>query len=144
MKKLLYSILLFTSVILFGQKNKNVKFAICNDVLGTVDMFESYKKQIESTVLFKADKLPQHLKKFNFLAESGLTEIKLKKNYGTPDILSLENFNEQNSLAKDTPVNIDGFIVNDTTTKIYSEIIKDSEVRVEDGKKYIFISTFNK
>ncbi|WP_129535873.1 hypothetical protein [Chryseobacterium sp. 3008163] len=53
MKKILYTFLIFSSAILFGQKNSKVKFAICNGAVGTTEMFEPYKKDIESTTFLR-------------------------------------------------------------------------------------------
>ncbi|PIF44798.1 hypothetical protein CLU96_1792 [Chryseobacterium sp. 52] len=145
MTKILYSFLIFSSAILFAQKSNNVKFTICNNVVGTAEMFESHKKEIESFIVFKAtSQLPQHLKKFNYLAENGLSEVKLKKNAGTPDIISLAALNEQNTVPKDKEVIIDGYKFNDTTTEIYSEIIHSISVKEDNGEKYLSISTSDK
>lgn len=141
MKKILYSFLLFASSILFAQANTNVQFTVCNDVLGTVEMFGPYKKGVVSKLFYKREKLPQHLKKFSYLAEKGLTEFKLKKDFGTPDILSLGVLNEQNNLAIDTPVNIEGYIFKETSINIYSEMVKKIEVKEDNGKKILFILT---
>jgi len=142
MKKILYTFLIFSSAILLGQKNSNVKFAICNGAVGTTEMFEPYKKDIESNTFFKATaKLPQHLQKFNYLAESGLTEIKFKKNTGTPDIMSLAALNEQSNIPKDARVMIDGYMFDNPNTNIYSVLVKRIEVKEDNGEKYLSIFT---
>ena len=142
MKKILYTFLIFSSAILFGQKNSKVKFAICNGAVGTTEMFEPYKKDIESTTFFKATtKLPQHLQKFSYLAEDGLTEIKFKKNVGTPDIMSLAALNEQSNVLKNTKVMIDGYVFDNPTTNIYSILVKRIEVKEDNGEKYLSIFT---
>ncbi|MCI3938151.1 hypothetical protein MQX03_13140 [Chryseobacterium aahli] len=144
MKKILYTFLIFSSAILFGQKNSKVKFAICNGAVGTTEMFEPYKKDIESTTFFKATtKLPQHLQKFSYLAEDGLTEIKFKKNVGAPDIMSLAALNEQSNVPKDTKVMIDGYVFDNPDTNIYSVMVKRIDVKEDNGKKYLSIFTYD-
>ncbi|MCW3169863.1 hypothetical protein OMO38_15160 [Chryseobacterium sp. 09-1422] len=142
MKKILYSFLIFSSTILLGQKNTKVKFAICNGAVGTTEMFEPHKKDIESTTFFMATtKLPQHLQKFSYLAEGGLTELKFKKNVGAPDIMSLAALNEQSNVAKDTKVMIDGYVFDNPETNIYIVMVKRIDVKEDNGEKYLSIFT---
>lgn len=142
MKKIIYPVLFLASATLFGQKNPNMKFAIYNDVVGNVKMFDHYKNQIESVHVFKTKaNLPKNLKKFDFLADKGLIEIKLKKNAGTPDLVSLESLNEQYQVPKDTPVSIEGYEFSDTSTKVFNEMITKVDVKDENGKKTLYIST---
>ncbi|SHL07267.1 hypothetical protein [Chryseobacterium polytrichastri] len=142
MKKIMYFVLLIASATLFGQKNSNMKFAIYNDVVGNVKMFDHYKNQIESVHVFKTKaNLPKNLKKFDFLADKGLIEIKLKKNAGTPDLVSLEVLNEQYQIPKDTSVFIEGYEFSDTSTKVFNEMITKIDVKDENGKKALYIST---
>ena len=130
------------SAMLSAQKKANPKFAVCNDVIGTVKMFNHYKDQVEKTTIFKTKaSLPAHLKKFEFLANGGLTEIQLKKNAGTPDIISLEMINEQYSLPKNTPVSIDGYSFDDSQINIYSEIITDGKIMDSNGQKILYLTT---
>lgn len=144
MKKTLYSLLLFVSVVMLAQKNRDVKFAIANDIVGTDQMFTNYKDKVESTHFYKPkEKLPQYLEKFNILAEKGLTEIKLKKNAGTPDIIQLEALNEQYDLPKNTSVFIEGYEFDTIATKIYSEIILKIEVKDNNGQKHLYLFTNN-
>ncbi|MFP7657966.1 hypothetical protein [Chryseobacterium proteolyticum] len=64
MKKILYSFLLVSSVCLFGQKNPSAKFAVANDIVGTVDMFKDKSDFIQSMHVYKTPAtLPQNLKK---------------------------------------------------------------------------------
>ncbi|KPH14792.1 hypothetical protein [Chryseobacterium sp. ERMR1:04] len=145
MKKIIYSLLVFTSATMLAQKNTNVNFTIYNDVVGTDEMFAHYKEKIESKHFFKPkEKLPQHLEKFAYIAEKGLTEIKLKKNIGTPDIIPLEILNEQYRIPKDTPIFIEGYEFDDTTIRIYSEIITKVDVKDDSDKKYLYIFTTDK
>lgn len=142
MKKSLYAFLVFISGILSAQKNPNVQFAVSNNAVGTVTMFDHYKNNIEKVNVFKTKtSLPQHLKKFDYLADNGLTEIKFKKNAGTPDMMSLEMLNEQFNLPKNTVVFIDGYQFDHPETNIYSEIIINGKVIENDGKKSLHIST---
>jgi predicted DNA-binding protein YlxM (UPF0122 family) len=142
MKKLLYTFLIFFSGVLLAQKNNTVKFAIYNNVIGTVSMFNLYKSSIEKINVFKTKaSLPSHLKKFDYLADNGLVEIIFKKNAGYPDSLSLEMLNEQNNLPKERPVYIDGYQFNDTSTLIYNDMITTIEFKEVNGQQCIHIST---
>ncbi len=141
MKKLFYIFFVFISGVLFAQKNTSVKFAVYNNAIGTADMFDLYKNSIANTAVFKKSGLPSHLKKFDYLADNGLIEIRFKKNAGYPDSLSLEMLNDQNNLPKDRPVFIEGYQFNDTTTLVYNEMISNIEVIDHNGEKNIHIST---
>lgn len=145
MKKILYSLLVFASATIFAQKNPNVKFAICNDAVGTVAMFDAKKEFVQSVNVFKAKaNLPQNLKKFDYLADNGLAEVKFKKNFGTLDFMSLANFNTQNGLPKDAPVFIEGYEFKNTDTNIFADMIADTKVETVDGKKALVITTVKK
>lgn len=142
MKKLLYIFLVFVSGVLLAQKNTDVKFAVYNNAIGTASMFDLYKDSIEKVNIFKTKaSLPSHLKKFDYLADNGLIEIKFKKNAGFPDRLSLEMLNEQNNLPKDKTVFIEGYPFNDTTTLVYNDMISNIELIDSNGQKNIHIST---
>ena len=142
MKKLLYIFIVFFSGVLSAQKNNNVKFAVYNNAIGTDAMFDLYRSSIEKATVFKTKaSLPSHLKKFDYLADNGLMEIRFKKNAGYPDSLSLETLNEQNNLPKDRPVFIEGYEFNDTTTLVYNEMIGNIELIDSNGQKNIHIST---
>ena len=142
MKKLLYIFLVFFSGVLFAQKNTHITFAVYNNTIGTATMFDLYKDSIEKITVFKPQtSLPTHLKKFDYLVDNGLIEIRFKKNAGYPDSLSLETLNEQNSLPKDRPVFIEGYQFNDTATLVYNEMISNIEVIDTNGQKNIHIST---
>ncbi|WP_330746697.1 hypothetical protein [Chryseobacterium sp. CP-77] len=142
MKKLLYILFIINSLLLLGQKNSNIQFAVYNDAVGTSSMFNLYKSSIEKLNVFKTKaSLPSHLKKFDYLADNGLIEITFKKNEGYPDSLSLEMLNEQSDLPKDRPVFIEGYQFNDTSTRIYSEMITNIELKDCNGLQCIHIST---
>ncbi|KIC64155.1 hypothetical protein [Chryseobacterium taiwanense] len=141
MKKILYSLLVFASVTLYAQKNPNVKFAICNDAVGTVNLFNARKAMVQSTTPYKAAALPTGLKKYSYLAQNGLTEVKYKKDVGTLDWITLANINTQYQLPENNPVIIEGYEFNDSSTKIYAEIIAQAQVKEHDGKKVLFITT---
>jgi len=80
MKKILYSLLICASATAFAQKNPNVRFAVSNNAVGTVSMFDANKKYVQSVNVFKTKaNIPQNLKKYDFLADNGLTEVKFKK-----------------------------------------------------------------
>lgn len=145
MKKVLYSLLIFASATLFAQKNTTVKFAICNDAVGTVAMFDAKKEAIQSMHVYKAKaNLPQNLKKYDYLAENGLVEMKFKKDFGTLDRMSLANFNVQHGLEKDSPVLIEGYEFKNTETHIFADMIADTKVELIEGKKTLVITTVKK
>lgn len=145
MKKILYTLLIFASATLFAQKNPKVKFAIGNDAVGTVDMFDARKQYVQSMNVFKTKaSLPQNLKKFDYLADNGLAEVKLKTNLGNLDIISLGQFNTQNGLPKESPVMIEGYEFTDPNTNIFADIMSDYKVEVVDGKKVLVITTIKK
>ncbi|MBQ0152649.1 MAG: hypothetical protein KBS61_07125 [Chryseobacterium sp.] len=142
---MLYSLLIFASANFFAQKNPNVKFVICNDAVGTVPVFNANKAFVQSSTVFKSKTaLPSNLKKFDFLADNGLTESKFKKDYGTLDIMNLSTLNEQYGLPKDTPVYIEGYEFSNTETTIFAEILAKIEVKQMDGKKVLFVTTPSK
>lgn len=141
MKKVLYSLFIFASATLFAQKNTKIKFAVLEGMVGTTTLLESQKQYIQSTQAYKAANLPQKLKKFSFIAEQGLTEVKYKNNVGTPDNISIAQLNEQSNLPKDTPAIIEGYEFKDTNMRIYAEIIQQLEIKDYNGVKSIFITT---
>jgi hypothetical protein len=141
MKKLLYSFLLLSSATLFAQKNTATKFAVANDIVGTVDMFNAYKSRIQSTQTYKAANLPQNLKKFGYIAENGLVEYKLKSGQGVLDRLPLSELNAQYGLAKNTPVFIDGYEFTNTNTLVFGDILGNMEVIDNKGSKAVSIIT---
>ncbi|KUJ52323.1 hypothetical protein [Chryseobacterium sp. JAH] len=145
MKKILYSLLIFASATLFAQKNPNVKFAICNDAVGTVAMFDARKEFVQSVNVFKAKaNLPQNLKKFDYLADNGLAEVKFKKDFGTLDFMTLGEFNIQNGLPQNASVFIEGYEFKNPETKIFADMITDTKVETVDGKKALVIKTMKK
>lgn len=145
MKKLLYSLLIFASATMFAQKNTSVKFAVGDDIVGTVTMFNANKNFVQSISTFKTKaSLPQNLKKFEFLADNGLAEAKLKGNVGTLDNISLAQMNEQHDLPKDNPVFIEGYEFKDTSIKIYANMMQDYKVEDINGKKTLVITTIKK
>ena len=132
---------IFASATLFAQKNTKVKFAVLEDMVGTTTLFERQKEYVKSTQTYKIANLPQKFKKFSFIAEQGLTEVKYKNNVGLPDNVSLAQLNEQNNLPKDTPAIIEGYEFKDTNMRIYAEIAQQVEVREYNGVKSLFITT---
>jgi hypothetical protein len=145
MKKILYSLLIFASATLFAQKNPTVKFAICNDAVGTVAMFDAKKEFVQSVNVFKAKaNLPQNLKKFDYLADNGLAEVKFKKDFGTLDFMTLGDYNTQNGLSQDASVFIEGYEFKNPDTKIFADMIADTKVETVDGKKALVITTIKK
>lgn len=143
MKKLLYSFLLLSSATLFAQKNTSIRFAVANDIVGTVDMFSNNLKgyvQSSRTFRFSAE-LPQNLKKFVNIADNGLVEYKLKSGLGTLDRLSLADLNTQYNLAKHTPVLIDGYEFANTDTLVYGDILRNVKVVDNNGSKTVSVST---
>lgn len=145
MKKLLYSFLLLSSATLFAQKNASTKFAVADDIVGTVDMFTAnHKDAIQSTQTYKsAAQLPQNLKKYSFIADNGLVEYKLKNGQGTIDRIALSEINTQYGIAKDTPVLIDGYEFKNTDTKVFGDILNNMKVVDNNGAKAVSITTKN-
>ena len=141
MKKILYSLFIFASATLFAQKNTKVKFAVAGDMVGTTTLFENQKEYVQSKQAYKAANLPQKLKKFSFIADQGLTEVKFKNNVGPLDNVSLAQYNEQHNIPKDTPVIIEGYEFKDTNMRIYAEIAQQVEVKDYNGVKSVFITT---
>lgn len=145
MKKILYSLLIFASATLFAQKNPSVKFAICNDAVGTVTLFDANKTFVQSMNVFKSKaSIPQNLKKYDYIADNGLAEVKFKKDVGTLDIMPLSTLNDQYGLPKDTPVFIEGYEFKNAETMIFAEIIAKTDVKQVDGKKVLYITTTTK
>lgn len=145
MKKLLYSFLLLSSVTLFAQKNASTKFAVADDIVGTVDMFTAnHKSSIKSTRTYKsAAELPQNLKKYSFIADNGLVEYKLNTDQGAIDRISLSEINEQFGLAKNTPVIIDGYEFNNSDVKVFGDILNNMHLIDNNGAKAVSITTKN-
>jgi len=143
MKKLFYSFLLLSSATLFAQKNSSTRFAVANDIVGTVDMFSTnLKSYVQSLRTFKSSaELPQNLKKFNTIAENGLVEYKLKSGLGALDRLALSDLNAQHNLEKNTPVLIDGYEFADTDTLIYGDLLGNVQVIDNKGSKAVSVTT---
>jgi len=142
MKKILYSLLICTSATVFAQKNPSTRFAVANDIVGTVDMFTIRKDIIQSKNAYKtAATLPQNLKKYSFLADKGLTEVKIKAGYEALDRLTISQLNEQHQLPKDQPVLIDGYEFSNPETSVYGDLLAKMDVKDYNGKKTLFIST---
>lgn len=145
MKKILYSLLIFGSATLFAQKNNNVKFAVSNGNVGTVALFDSKKEHVQKVNVYKTKaSLPQNLKKYDFIADNGLSEVTFKSSFGTLDFMSLANFNAQNGLPKDNPVFIEGYEFKNTDINIFADIIADMKVETVDGRKSLVITTNKK
>ncbi|MCJ8153875.1 hypothetical protein MKJ01_08920 [Chryseobacterium sp. SSA4.19] len=145
MKKLFYSFLLLSSATASAQKDVNAKFAVANDIVGTVDMFTAnHKNSIQSTRTYKsAAELPQNLKNFSYLADNGLVEYKLKS--GTSiDRLALSEVNVQFGLPEQTPVFIDGYEFKNTNTKVYGDLLYNMQVIDRNGQKAVSITTTKK
>lgn len=142
MKKLLYSFLILSSATLFAQQKSATKFAIADNVIGTVDMFNAKKNLVQvSKVYATPASLPQSLKKYSKLFAKGVTEYKFKDGKNIFDIMSLADINTQHGIAQDTPVFIDGIEFNDTKTLVYPQILKKTEQKDYNGKKTLFINT---
>lgn len=136
MKKLLYSLLIFASANFFAQKNTSTKFAVANDVVGTVDMFSTKANMLQGKGMLKTKAaLPQNLKKFANLADNGLMEYKFIKGQEGLDRLTVAQINEMESLPADTPVFVDGYEFKDPQTKIYAEILNKKQLTDVNGKK---------
>lgn len=143
MKKLFYSFLLLSSATLFAQKNASARFAVANDIVGTVDMFSTnLKSYVQSSRTYKSPaELPQNLKKFSTIAENGLVEYKLKPGLGALDRLPLSDLNAQYNLEKNTPVLIDGYEFTNTDMMIYGDALINVQLADHKGSKAVSITT---
>ncbi len=143
MKKLLYSFLILSSATLFAQqKNPDVKLAVADNIIGTVDLFNAKKNVLQvSKVYNTAASLPQSLKKYSSVFTKGVTEYKFKNGENIFDRMPLSDINIQYNLPADTPVFIEGYEFTDTSTIIYPEIKKRTEIKDHNGKKTLFIYT---
>lgn len=144
MKKILYSFLLLSSATLFAQqKNPAVKFAVADNVIGTVELFNSYKDRLQvSKVYNTASNLPSALKKYSSVFTKGVTEYKFKNGGNAFDRMSLAEINAQYKLPEDNPVFIEGYEFTDPkNTQIYPQINKKTEIKDYNGKKTLFIYT---
>ncbi|MFC3161466.1 hypothetical protein SAMN05443633_101552 [Chryseobacterium arachidis] len=143
MKKLFYSFLLLSSVTLFAQKNTATRFAVANDIVGTVDMFTSnHKGSIQSTQTYKtAASLPQNLKKFNYIADNGLVEYKLKKGHDNIDRVAVFEVLAQFGLPEGSSVLIDGYEFTDPKTLLFGDILNHMKTIDYNGKKAVSITT---
>jgi len=142
MKKILYSFLILSSVALSAQKNPSVKFAVANDIVGTAGMFNAKKTIVQSSNVYKSSaSLPQGLKKYSFIADNGLTEVKIKNGFEGLDRVSLAELNSQYGVPENTPVFIEGYEFADSSTKIYGDMMGNVEVKDYNGKKTVFLST---
>ena len=145
MKKILYSLLICASATAFAQKNPNVRFAVSNNAVGTVSMFDANKKYVQSVNVFKTKaNIPQNLKKYDFLADNGLTEVKFKKDSDVFDKLLLSNYNIQHNLPENNPVYIDGYEFKDSSMMIFADIIGSTKVDMVNGQKVLTITTLKK
>ncbi|AKK73742.1 hypothetical protein [Chryseobacterium gallinarum] len=142
MKKLLYSFLLLSSATLFAQQNPSIRFAVANNIIGTVEMFNAKKTIVQSSKVYSsAANLPQTLKKYSFISTQGFTEYKIKNGYEGLDRISLADLNAQYDIPADTPVFIEGYEFTDTNTLVYGDILGKMEAKNYNGKKTLFIST---
>ncbi|TQM20782.1 hypothetical protein [Chryseobacterium aquifrigidense] len=143
MKKLLYSFLLLSSATLFAQqKNPAVKFAVADNAIGTVELFNTKKNVLQvSKVYSTSASLPQSLKKYSSVFTKGVTEYKFKNGENVLDRMALSNMNTQYNIPADHPVFIEGYEFTDTNTMIYPEIKKRTETKDYNGKKTLFIYT---
>ncbi|MFS4470488.1 hypothetical protein [Chryseobacterium sp. T20] len=143
MKKLLYSFLLLSSATLFAQqKNPAVKFAVADNAIGTVELFNTKKNVLQVSKVYSTSAgLPQSLKKYSSVFTKGVTEYKFKNGENILDRMALSNMNVQYNIPADHPVFIEGYEFADTSTMIYPEIKKRTETKDYNGKKTLFIYT---
>ncbi|EFK35415.1 Uncharacterised protein [Chryseobacterium gleum] len=145
MKKILYSFLLFSSVTLFAQqKNPAVKFAVADNAIGTVELFNTttIKNLMQvSKVYNNPASFPQSLQKYSSVFTKGITEYKFKNGQNPFDKMALSEINVQYNIPADNPVFIEGYEFTDTSALIYPQIRKKMEVKDYNGKKTLFIYT---
>ncbi|ASE60450.1 hypothetical protein EGY07_13415 [Chryseobacterium indologenes] len=136
MKKLLYSFLILSSATLFAQQ----KFAVADNAIGTVNLFNSKKSVLQVSKTYTAANLPADLKKYSSIFTKGVTEYKFKNGENVMDRMSLAEINTQYGVAKDTPVFMGEHEFSDTSTMVYPQIIDNGEVKDYNGKKTLFIT----
>ncbi|WP_426477903.1 hypothetical protein ACP3T3_22420 [Chryseobacterium sp. CBSDS_008] len=143
MKKLLYSFLILSSAALSAQqKNLAVKFAVADNAIGTVELFNTRKNVLQVSKVYNTPaSLPQSLKKYSSVFTKGLTEYKFKNGQNIYDRMALSEINVQYNIPADHPVFIEGYEFADTSTVIYPEINKRAEIKDYNGKKTLFIYT---
>ncbi|MBO9693507.1 hypothetical protein [Chryseobacterium sp.] len=143
MKKILYSFLILSSATLFAQqKNPAVKFAVADNVIGTVELFNTRKNLLQVSKVYNTpSSLPQGLKKYSSVFTKGVTEYKFKNGENVFDRMALSEINIQYNIPADNPVFIEGYEFTDTSTLIYPQIKKKTEVKDYNGKKTLFIYT---
>ncbi|PXW14813.1 MULTISPECIES: hypothetical protein [Chryseobacterium] len=143
MKKLLYSFLLLSSAALFAQqKNPAVKFAVADNAIGTVELFNTKKNALQVLKVYNTPSgFPQSLKKYSSVFTKGVTEYKFKNGENILDRMPLSSINVQYNIPADNPVFIEGYEFTDTNTMIYPEIKKRTETKDYNGKKTLFIYT---
>lgn len=143
MKKILYSFLILSSATLFAQqKNPAVKFAVADNAIGTVELFNARKNLMQvSKVYNNPASLPQSLKKYSSVFTKGITEYKFKNGENPFDKMALSEINVQYNIPADNPVFIEGYEFTDTSALIYPQIRKKMEVKDYNGKKTLFIYT---
>ncbi|GEJ47259.1 MULTISPECIES: hypothetical protein [unclassified Chryseobacterium] len=143
MKKILYSFLILSSATLFAQqKNPAVKFAVADNVIGTVELFNTRKNLLQVSKVYNTpSSLPQSLKKYSSVFTKGVTEYKFKNGENVFDRMALSEINVQYNIPADNPVFIEGYEFTDTSTLIYPQIKKKTEVKDYNGKKTLFIYT---
>lgn len=130
------------SVFAFAQKDLSTQFIISDNTIGTVDMFKEKASFIEKQDVYKAGTaLPENLKKFSFLADNGLSSIKIKPSYKSLDVATVGDINKWHKLPAETSILLDGFEVKGKDTKIFSEILADFKVVDYNGQKTLSIKT---
>ena len=130
------------SVFAFAQKDLSTQFIISDNTIGTVDMFKEKASFIERKDVYKAGTdLPENLKKFSFLADNGISSIKIKPSYKSLDVATVGDINKWHKLPVETPILLDGFEVKGKDTKIFSEILSDFKVVDFNGQKTLSIKT---
>ena len=141
MKKIIFSIALFTAAFMYSQKNPNVRFAVIDGAIGTESLVKEFKNNIKSTKKFnKGAALSTSMQKFNIIADNGLVEATFKPEMGLPvDLYPVKTMNEQNNLPADNPIILDGYEIPANMT-IYSNIIETFEIKDYNGKKTVFIT----
>ncbi|MEF9479920.1 hypothetical protein OWR28_21365 [Chryseobacterium sp. 1B4] len=126
MKKILYSFLILSSVTLLAQqKNPAVKFAVADNAIGTVELFNTRKNLLQVSKVYNTPaSLPQSLKKYSSVFTKGITEYKFKNGENPLDKMALSEINVQYNIPADNPVFIEGYEFTDTGTLIYPQIRK--------------------
>lgn len=138
MKKLLLSLSLIISAAAFAQQSTSL--VLVDGKIANAEFMTANKSNIKTVKNYKAGvALPSALSSFSDALPSGIVAVSLKEqNY---DFISLAELNEQNKLASNSPVMVDGRVFKNTDVKIIGYVLNSIETVIVDGNKVLSISS---